>query len=234
MTVAAECADTRSELITLAEAQLHMGDLVQLQSQSHESDVRYTVALIGLSKGRSVLVTTPKVDGQYLLMREGQPFVLRAFSGKRAIAFSTHIIKSVNTPYPYLHLAYPRQVKTLVVRQGARAAVRIICAITHCDGLPIEAAGVILNISVGGALMATKEPPAREGQRLVVLFRVVLNGIEVLLELNAIVRAINLEQSGDTETPYHLGIQFVDVAPEASVPLLAYVYHELLEQSRRT
>ncbi len=217
--------------ITLADARLQMGDLVQLQSLGHEEDVRYPVRLIGLSEGRSVLVTTPMVEGSYLLMRDGQTFVFRAFSGQRAVAFPTHIVKSVNTPYPYLHLAYPRHVRSIVVRKGARAMVKIACAITSCNDVPVEAAGTIVNISVGGALIAMKKPLGEKGQRLVVQFKVGFSGIEATLELNAIVRAVSTEVGAGTETQYELGLQFVDVTAEQAVRLHAYVYHQLLEQS---
>lgn len=217
--------------ITLEEARLMIGDLVNLQSQSGDAVERYAVKLLGMSKGRSVLVTTPMVDGHYLLMREGQSFILRAFSGKNAYAFHTQILKNVNTPYPYLHLAYPREVRSLIVRRGARAEVKVICAITSCDDAPLQMAGTIVNLSVGGALMMVKQPPGRKGQKLAVKFKVMLNGIEALLETGTIIRAINHDTSGETDTPYQIGIQFVDVSPENSIPLLAFVYQELLNQS---
>lgn len=222
---------TTEKHITLEEARLPVGDLVYLQAQSGDAIERYSVRLLGMSKGRSVLVTTPMVDGKYLLMREGQAFILRAFSGKSAYAFSTEILKSVNTPYPYLHLAYPREVRSLVVRRGARADVQVICAITDCDDAPLHAAGTIVNISVGGALMMVKQPPGKKGQRLGIAFKVVLNGIEALLEIKTVVRAINIDQSNETGMSCQLGLQFVDVSAEDSMPLLAFVYQELLEQS---
>ena len=217
--------------ITLEEVRLAIGEVIYLQAQSGDAIERYSVRLIGMSKSRSVIVTTPMVDGKYLLMREGQAFILRAFSGKSAYAFSTQILKSVNTPYPYLHLAYPREVRSLVVRKGARAVVTVICAITSCDDDPLQAAGTLVNLSVGGALMLVKEPPGRKGQRLGIKFKLVLNGIEALLELQAIIRAINFDQSGETNMPCQVGIQFVEVSAEDSMPLLAFVYQELLEQS---
>lgn len=222
---------TSETQIALEDARLQIGDLVQLQTQADGKDVRYTVRLIGLTKSRSVLVSTPATEGKYLLMREGQPFVLRAFSGKSAYAFQTEILKNVNTPYPYLHLAYPKQVRSLVVRKGARADVKVICAITACDAAPITAAGTIVNLSVGGALMASKLPPGNKGQRLTLKFKVTVNGIDALLEVDAIIRAINIDQTGETDTPYGLGLQFVDIPPEDTIPLLAFVYHQLLEQS---
>ena len=222
---------TREKYIALEEARLQIGDLVQLQSQQGNRDVRYSVRLIGMCKGRSVLVSTPMEEGKYLLLREGQSFVLRAFSGKSAYAFPTHIIKSVNTPYPYLHLSYPKQVKSLVVRRGARAEVHLICAITHCDDTPLQAAGSLLNISIGGGLLAARQQLGETGQKLTVKFKVEVNEIDVLLELNAIIRSLVVEPDGETDTPYNHGLQFVDVSPEDSIPLLAFVYHMLLEQS---
>ena len=223
--------ETTEKQIVLEEARLQMGDLVHLQTQSNEATERYSVRLVGMAKGRSVLVTTPMIDGKYLLMREGQSFILRAFSGKSAYAFSTQIIRSVNTPYPYLHLAYPRHVRSLVVRKGARADVRVICAISECDGVPMQGAGTIVNLSVGGALMVVKQPPGTKGQRLTLKFKAVVNGIEALLEIKAIIRAINFDPTGETDTPYQLGLQFADITAADSIPLLAFVYHQLLEQS---
>ena len=217
--------------IALEEARLQIGDLINLQAQLSDRVERYSVRLLGMAKGRSVLVTTPMVDGHYLLMREGQSLILRAFSGKSAYAFPTQILKTVNTPYPYLHLAYPREVRSLVVRKGARANVNVICAITHCDGAPMQAAVALVNMSVGGALMIAKNAPGKKGQHLGITFKVMLNGIEALLELDTVIRAVSYEQGGDAAMPYQIGIQFVDVSPENSIPLLAFVYQALLEQS---
>lgn len=218
-------------LIQLEEANLKSGDTVQLQARGEGTDVRYPVRLIGQAKGRSVLVTTPMVEGKYLFMHEGQSFVLRAFSGRSAYAFSTQVIKSVTTPYPYLHLAYPKEVRSLLVRKGARVNVNVICAITTCDGVPIQAAGTIINLSTGGALMTTKQPPGQIGQKLMVKFKALVNGVEVLFDLNAIIRAVTMEPEWREGLSFSLGLQFVDITPENSIPLLAYIYYELLAQS---
>lgn len=222
---------TTETRLTLEEARLQIGDLVSLQMQRDNAVLRYSVKLVGMLKGRSVLVTSPMVDGHYLLMRDGQSFILRAFSGKSAYAFATEILKTVNTPYPYLHLAYPREVRSLVVRKGSRADVKVICAVASCEDATLQAAGTITNISVGGALITFKESFGHKGEHIVVKFKAVVNGIEALLELKSAIRAINVDPTGDTDMPYRLGVQFIDIPPEDSIPLLAFVYQELLEQS---
>jgi c-di-GMP-binding flagellar brake protein YcgR len=226
-----ERKESAEKQILLEEARLQIGDLVSLQEQSGEAIERYSVRLLGMSPGRSVLVTAPMIDGKYLLMREGQAFIMRAFSGKSAYAFSTQILKTVNTPYPYLHLAYPREVSSLIVRKGARADVRVICAIADCNDVALQMSGTIVNLSAGGAQIAVKQAPGEKGQRLVIKFKLAFNGIDTLLKLAAVIRAVNVDHAEDTDASYQLGVQFVDLSAENSIPLMAFVYRELLEQS---
>lgn len=226
-----EKKETIEKQVTLEEARLQIGDSVSLQTQTEGAAERHSVRLIGVTQGRSILVTTPIIDGKYLLMREGQTFILRVFSGKSVFAFTTQILKSVNSPYPYLHLAYPREVKSLVVRKGARANVRVICAITGCDDVSIQEAGVITNISIGGALMGVKRAFAQKGQRLTIKFKAMVNGIDFIQEHQALIQTVNASLSNETDTPLQFGLQFVDVSDGNMISLLAFVYYQLLEQS---
>lgn len=225
--------DTRETQINLEEARLQIGDPIQLQALNDSNPARYTVRLLGFSKGRSVIVSAPSVDGKYLLMRDGQPFILRVFSGKNAYAFSTQILKNINVPYPYLHLAYPKakDVRALVVRRGARASVRVICAITELDGEPTQSAGTLVNMSIGGALLAAKQPLGKEGQHLTIKFKTDINAVESFLTLKAKIRAVTSDESSEPENPAKHGLEFVDIPGPEMILLSAFVYHHLLEQS---
>ena len=219
------------KITTLEEARLQIGDLVNLQILTDGADERYSAKLIGFFHGHSVLVTTPMIDGKYQLMRVGHTFILRVFSGRSAFAFTTHILKSLHTPYPYLHLAYPREVRSLVVRKGDRAKVKVICAITSYDEVQLQEAGTIINLSIDGAMIGVKKAFGHKGQRLNIKFKVIVNGVEVFLGLDAVIKSVNTNQFKDTYLPCQLGLQFMDVSTEDSIPLLAFVYHKLMEQS---
>jgi c-di-GMP-binding flagellar brake protein YcgR len=219
------------KFMLLEESRLQIGDVVSLQPIAGEGTLRYSVKLIGMTRDRSVLVGTPMVDGHYLLMKEGQGFILRGFSGKSAYAFATQILKSMNTPYPYLHLSYPREVKSLVVRKGSRADVNVICAVVDVEDARKTAAGHIINISAGGALLVFRDAFCTLDQTLIVKFKTMINGIEALIELKGVVRAVNVDHSADAALPHRVGVQFMDIAPQDSIPLLAFVYQALLEQS---
>lgn len=219
------------KITTLEEARLQIGDTVNLQLLADGGDERYSATLIGLFHGHSVLVTTPMVDGQCGLMRVGHTYILRVFSGRSAFAFTTHILKSLYTPYPYLHLAYPREVRSLVVRKGDRAKVKLICAIAGCDEIQLQEAGTIINISIDGAMVGVKKVFGHKGQKLSIKFKVNVNGVETFLKLDAVIKSVNAHQFKDMDLQCQLGLQFVHVSTEDSIPLLAFVYHQLMEQS---
>ena len=218
------------DLRGLDEIKLDIGDTLQLQAQSDSSQARFYVKLIGFLKGKSVVVTTPTQDGKVLLMREGQAFVVRMFSGKSVYAFSTSIFKVANVPFPHLHLTYPNQVRGLVVRRGARARVNLIAAVTGADGR--SHASTIVDLSIGGAMLTAKAPIGVKDDRVAIKFRVSVNDVEQYLTINAVLRAVHAMAVVEGETPLiNHGLQFEEIPHGEQVVLSAFVYRILFEES---
>lgn len=216
------------DLCAFDEIKLDIGDTLQLQVQNDSQ--RYYVKLIGYLKGKSVLVTTPTQDGKVLLMREGQAFVVRMFSGKSVYAFGTTIFKVANVPFPHLHLTYPSQVRGLVVRRGARARVNLIAAVSGTDGR--SHAATIVDLSTGGAMLVAKAPMGVKEDRVAIKFRVVVNEIEEYLTIPAILRSVHATAAVEGERPQvHHGVQFEDMPHAEQVVLSAFVYRILFEES---
>src|ERR1700712_1402368 len=82
---ATETNDAQVERVVMDEIRWQVGETFFLHQQG--ASVRYTARFIGYIKNRTVLVTMPIVDDKYVLIRDGQMFVVRAFSGKKAYAF---------------------------------------------------------------------------------------------------------------------------------------------------
>ncbi len=209
---------------------LDIGDTMQLQAQGDAAQSRYYVKLIGYLKGKSVIVTTPTQDGKVLLMREGQGFVVRMFSGKSVYAFGTTIYKVANVPFPHLHLSYPAQVRGLVVRRGARARVNLICAVTGADGRSHAAS--LVDLSTGGAMLTAKTPVGVKDDRISIKFRVVVSEVEEYLTIPAVLRSVHAAAAPEGETPQvNHGVQFDDLPHAEQVVLSAFVYRILFEES---
>jgi len=212
------------------EIKLDIGDTMQLQAQGDTGQARYYVKLIGFLKGKSVIVSTPTQDGKVLLMREGQGFVVRMFSGKSVYAFGTTIYKVANVPFPHLHLSYPAQVRGLVVRRGARARVNLICAVTGADGRPHAAS--LVDLSTGGAMLTAKAPIGVKDDRISIKFRVVVSDVEQYLTVPAVLRSVHATASteGEPSLVTH-GVQFDNLPHAEEVVLSAFVYRILFEET---
>jgi c-di-GMP-binding flagellar brake protein YcgR len=201
-----------------------VGETLYLQ-QIDNPNIRYTVKLIGFIKGKNVFVTAPVVDGKMEFVREGQIFVARAFSGKKAYAFAAATVKSVHTPAPYLILSYPREVRCTVVRRGARADVKIIASVSL--GRPERtAAATLIDLSTGGTSGIIKQALGHKGDEGVLKFKVHAAGQDEILSLKAVLRSVAPAENGDG---FKHGFEFLDVSIHEKLILSAFVHQTLAE-----
>ncbi|MBC7499507.1 MAG: flagellar brake protein [Herminiimonas sp.] len=221
---AAAASDAKEVMIDMDDVRWSVGETLYLQLHGNPT-VRYTVRMIGYVKNKTVFVTAPSVDGKFEFIREGQTFVVRAFSGKKAYAFIASAVKAVHTPHPYLHLSYPKQVRCSIVRKGARASVKIIASVTL--GMPEQtAAAVLTDMSVGGASGILKEVLGAKGDEGKVVFKVRAADNEEYLTLKAVLRSLTPSENGDG---FRHGFEFIDVSMRDRLILSAFVHQTLVE-----
>jgi len=213
--------------LTLDQIKLNIGDSIQLQFQSDVEPSRCFVTLIGYLEGQSVVVTTPILNGSMMLVREGQDFVVRLFSGKSAYAFAASAKRVTNTPYPHLHLSYPKEVRGMVVRRSSRGRTHIICHATAEGGRGFSC--IARDISVGGALVAAGEKIGEVGKLLTLKLRVKVGEAEHMLALNCTIRSVNAARPAVNEKPTVLhGLSFEDVTGQDTLVISALLYQNMI------
>ncbi|MFZ6766084.1 flagellar brake protein [Undibacterium sp. Di26W] len=215
---------SKDTLMELDSVRWNVGETLYLQV--HDSAAtRYTVKLIGFVKNMSILITAPTIDGKAVIIRDGQTFIVRAFPGKRAYAFTASAIKSVYTPHAYLHLTYPKQVRCSTIRQGSRASVKIIASVTIGD--PEQTAATTLgDLSMGGASGVIKKALGKKGDSGVIKFKVSAAGNDEYLTLNFVLRSQAPTENG---LEFRHGFEFVDVSAQSKLILSAFVHQTLAE-----
>jgi len=220
-------AQREAGVLSLDQIKLSIGDSIQLQFQSDLEQSRCVVTLIGYLKGQSVIVTTPIINGTMMLVREGQDFVIRLFSGKSAYAFTSMAKRVTNTPYPHLHLSYPKEVRGLVVRGSSRGRINIICHATVEGGR--GHACVARDISIGGALIAAGEKMGGVGNQLTLKFRVKVQDVEHMLALNCTIRSVNASRPTADEKPTILhGLSFEEVTSQDTLVISTLLYQNMI------
>jgi hypothetical protein len=220
-----EGVESRREVrILLDETHIQPGEAVQIQSSLDST--RYAVRLIGYHKGKSIIVTNPVQDGASLYLKEGQAFIARIFSGKFVFAFPCTVLASGVRPYAYLHLSYPADVLGVNIRKCDRVRLRAIAAFETDDDR--RGAGVIVDLSSGGAFFASKSPDIAIGRGLILKFKVVIGSIEYVLELPGYVRSVRPNEE-EPALGSGFGVEFVDVSPEDNLVLSSFIFQQIAD-----
>ncbi|MEC4721441.1 flagellar brake protein [Noviherbaspirillum sp. CPCC 100848] len=212
-------------VVGMDDVRWYVGETLYLQ-QIDNSSIRYTVRLIGFVKNKTVFVTAPSTDGKLDFIRDGQTFIVRAFSGKKAYAFVAAAVKSVHSPHPYLHLSYPKEVRCTVVRKGVRAEVKIIAAVS-LGSAERTGAATLTDLSMGGTSGTVKQILGTKGEEGHIKFKVRAAGQDEFLNLRMVLRSVAPSENGDG---FKHGFEFVDVSIHDRLILSAFVHQTLAER----
>nr|WP_217344843.1 flagellar brake protein [Noviherbaspirillum sp. L7-7A]MBV0879030.1 flagellar brake protein [Noviherbaspirillum sp. L7-7A] len=213
------------EKVLMDDVRWQVGETFFLHQQGLSA--RYTARFIGYIKNRTVLVTMPIVDDKYVLIRDSQMFIVRAFSGKKAYAFSAFVVKSVHSPHPYLHLSYPKELSCATIRHRARIPVSIIASISM-NNQEESVAAVIADMSLGGASANIKHPFGEVGQRGRIKFKINAVGETVYVDLGIILRSIVPSDNGGG---CKHGYEFTDLSTHDRLVLSAYFHQAEMERN---
>lgn len=222
---AATAEQVTEEKVFMDEVRWQVGETFFLHQQGLSA--RYTARFIGYIKNRTVLVTMPIVEDKYVLIRDSQMFIVRAFSGKKAYAFSAFVVKSVHSPHPYLHLSYPKELSCATIRHRARIPVSIIASVSMNDQEESVAA-IIADMSLGGASANIKHPFGEVGQRGRIKFKINAVGETVFVDLAIVLRSIVPSDNGGG---CKHGYEFTELSTHDRLVLSAYFHQAEMERN---
>ncbi len=223
-------AKPQEESLGFDAVKLMPDDTLQLQPLLEGQTERFSVRVIGILKPKSVLVTAPMVDGKLIFIRDGQTFLVRAFSGLNVCAFKAKVLKAQLQPFPYLHLSYPETVQAMRIRKAMRAPVAIIVAVQDAEEGRQTGAGKLVDISVGGAKLLSPMALGKKDQTLWLSFKVNLGDMEEYVRTPAIIRSLAEEEDEQGKTMKSFGIQFGELSQSQRLIIMNLVYQHLLKE----
>lgn len=214
--------------------QLNVGDMLQLQFATDENQRKYPTKVIGYLQGRSLLVTTPRIDGKVMLVREGQPVVVRMMSGNSVYAFNTQILATALKPYAHMHLTYPSDIERIVVRKALRVSADLDTNITRVvvddPKSNLQARGRIRDISTTGALVTSDVRVGESADLVTLTLRIPVAGVQKYLKLSAMIRSVKDIVLETGEAGYQYGVEFQLLEEMDNILLHGYVYEQLQYQ----
>ncbi len=213
--------------------ELQIGDALQLQFVTDEQKRRHYSKVIGYLQGHSVLITTPRVDGNIILAREDQVVIVRMMTGNEVYGFTTQILSTSLRPYPYLHLAYPKEMEHITVRKAERISIRLVGSAepeTSDTEKSKTHSVVILDMSTSGAMIEVKKPIGDMGDIITLSTKIEVGGKEEYISLPCVIRNVIHK---DDESHYKHGLEFQLLDQKDHFVLYGYVYEQMLAHMKK-
>ncbi|MFN7751030.1 MAG: flagellar brake protein [Pseudomonadota bacterium] len=219
--------DAVQTVMPFIETAMRIGDTLQMRFDDGSPE-RYAVRLIGAVDRKSVLVTHPQNEGRMMFIKDGQTLGFTGMRGKHAYAFDAPVLRCQLSPFPYMHLAYPQQVRTTTIRKAHRVELNGVASIGRADGKGRLACN-LRDLSVGGALLTVPKPLADYGTEVSIAFRLNIDDAPVTIEVQGIVRSVRpAEEPGASFRP--CGVEFINVPTDLRRMLQLFVYESLLAE----
>tara|TARA_R110002072_G_scaffold89232_3_gene199843 strand:+ start:22985 stop:23695 length:711 start_codon:yes stop_codon:yes gene_type:complete len=206
---------------------LRFGDALQLQFVGE--DPRFTVRLVGYLENRSIIITTPIHNRRLVPVRVGQSVAVRMMVNDQACAFVTEVVQTYRVPYPHVHLDYPRELVTNKLRKAVRVETRVDGSVIN-RSIGERAKEIdchLMDISESGAHLVTPIRIGKSGDEITLSLKLNIGGMHRTLTIPAILRGRMKVKDSDDERKVHYGVEFLALADDERIELIAFVYSKL-------
>jgi c-di-GMP-binding flagellar brake protein YcgR len=214
---------------------LKVGETIQITPASENSSPpKYFVKYLGGLDKASLICTMPTVDEKILLVKENAVFSASLFSGKHVYRFNTIVEAVMSKPYPHMHLKFPREIFTSLLRKNQRISTNIIAsmrnktATEHAEKL---FTGRMLDLSMGGAMIEAKQLAGNIDDIIECSFRLNIAGDNTTFMhsslLCKIIEPNEKDREKDVEKNYKFALQFNELNAQNKAILSSFIFQSL-------
>lgn len=206
-----------------------MWERVQLRLLGRDTQAYYIARLIGYIKDQSILVTEPVVNGQQVIMTDGEMVEVRMLTGSNIYVFQSVILRVCLSPSHYLHLEFPSKVRAQHLRKAPWAGTNLAATVTDASGN--EAIAHVVNLSPDGAQVNIPQPAGKKGESLRLSFPVRIDELETRLTLDSVIQHVRPARQGQGGAGEMLdyGLAFRNLSAEDALWLRCLVYQRIAE-----
>lgn len=206
---------------------LQIGDVLQLQfAPPAENQDRYSATLVGFLPGQSLVITTPRKSGNPIIVRDGQSFTVRMLQGSNIFGFVARVLHVSSKPYPHIHLAYPDDVESAVVRNAPRVPTELQAVVIKpqgASGTDLQRHVIITDLSSTGARVIDSDKLGDVGSIIQITQTLSVCGGNDVLKVLATIRNVRETPAPDGSMRYLHGLEFRGLNRFQQLLLCSYV-----------
>ncbi|MGV3743375.1 MAG: flagellar brake protein [Burkholderiaceae bacterium] len=209
----------------------NVGARLQLRVQRDAGAVEHFSSLIGFVKNEFVMVKLPMVRSMPFAFYDGEPILVRAFTGMKIHSFTSTVLRTFVNPLNYMHLAFPKAIQSSSLRSELRVKTNLSASVTYKDvaGAKKSAQVPLINLSLSGAAIDC-QVPLTVGEQLQMSFVLQSEGADREIRTQATVRSVNSRSANQTydSSAYICGLQFEKLAAEDMTAIRLLTYETIL------
>jgi len=211
------------------ELALPVGGIVNIQLSHRSNGQRWNARLLGYLENESLLLTTPRVGGAPASFYMDDVVTVRYLAGREIHGFTTWIRKVCSQPFAYMHLAFPKEIERVTIRQEERVSMNMDVDYKVLKQPDQNGQGKLIDLSAAGALMAAPEGLGALGDELELRFKVEFAGSETAIEVGAIIRNIKKDEKRPDDDSVLYGMQFRDLSEQGRLFIKGFVYEQIIQ-----
>ncbi|WP_338299510.1 flagellar brake protein [Pandoraea sputorum] len=217
---AATASGAASPQFGLTDINLRPGDWLQIQLPPGAGSQRVRTRVIGHAPNQMLFVTAPTGRAAPPTLQASERLELWTFSGEDIYHFVCTVERVERTPFDYVVLSAPAQIRRKVLRRSQRVPAKLVVSVSAGEDRHLA---LLQDVSAEGVSLLADTPLGAPGDSVQLAFRVRVGDIDMPIEATGTIRGV---QQGDDG---HLhGIELPVLEPSHYVALKCYVYERLL------
>lgn len=234
-----ESKDIKLSRCSFDAMKLQTGERLELEFTGQAGHKPYFSRLIGYLHGQGLIVQTPLLNGLPVPLRDEEQILVRVFSGTRAFAFTSTVVRICVSPFHYLHLSFPTVVQGAEIRKTLRVKVNLAALVTGGSNvkLPLPVEAVVADLSIAGALLDAPPGLGEKGDQLKIKFSFFAepDNKPVDMEAETVIQSTLARKRAEGLAPPGLiqyGLAFQGLHWPEAVLLQNLVYQRLIDSHR--
>ena len=213
---------TVTSQVSLESLKLRPGTMMQVRQDVNGAPI-CEVQLLGVIRGKSVMVGFKADSRSKATLHEGKNYLLRGFSGQEDFSFTAQAQQVFKSPVAYATLVYPAMVDVKVIRKAMRSKVSLR-AKASLQGKNIPHEVTLIDVSIAGAKIDSLARIGPPGELINLTFAVEIEKNKVDLDLLSTIRYTTQSERGEG---YSIGVEFHELSRDNQL-----VLHYLATQAR--
>ncbi len=180
---------------------------------------KYNVRVIKLdTKTRSILLTAPKKDGEYIFLESKTPVEIEAKSSGSMYLFETSVVGTLPGKIPTVVTTIPKKVIKIQRRRFVRIPLLASIEIKRPDNLLEGTKTTLVDISAGGFGVISKDKYA-ENEEYIITLEV---GNFKLFKIKS--RMVRIGNTDEDLKATNYGFEFIDIAKSTQDRILKFIF----------